>query len=130
MNRKMATIALLCPLAVASTMLTPLVIAQTDALRGTWSGSWHPEGGRAAATVRFFLDGDVVTGEMLNPAQLEFTSISFDEDTLRLVAEAESSDLGPVRLEARIEEETRLNGTLTRSDVTGDVRLTKWTFSP
>ncbi len=119
-----------CLLLLALTLLTPRTLAQPDALRGTWSGSWASESGGKAVTVRFFLDGDSLAGEMLSPESLEFSTIAFDGDTRSLVAEAESSELGRFRIEARIEDETRLNGTLTRDDVTGDMKLTKWTFQP
>ncbi len=119
-----------CVLVLALTLLTPRPLAQVDALRGTWSGSWVPESGREAMTVRFFLDGDSLAGEMLSPESLEFSTIAFDGDTRSVVAEAESDELGRFRIEARIEDETRLNGTLTRDDVTGDMKLTKWTFQP
>ena len=119
-----------CLLLLGLTLLTPRVLAQADALRGTWSGGWAPESGHKGVTVRFFLDSDSLAGEMLNPESLEFSTIAFDGDTRILVAEAESSELGRFRIEARIEDETRLNGTLTRDDVTGDLKLTKWTFRP
>ncbi len=119
-----------CLLLLALTLLTPRALAQADVLRGTWSGGWAPESGHTGVTVRFFLDGDSLTGEMLSPESLEFSTIVFDGDTGSLVAEAESSELGRVRIDAKIEDETRLNGTLTRDDVTGDLKLTKWTFRP
>ncbi len=95
-----------------------------------WSGAWAPESGHQRVTVRFFLDGDSLAGEMLSPESLEFSTIAFDGDTGSLVAEAESSELGRFRIDAKIEDETRLNGTLTRDDVTGNLKLTKWTFRP
>ena len=104
--------------------------AQNDALRGTWSGQWIPESGYDASTVRFEVDGDTVTGEMLNPANVAFDVVDFDPDTLELVAEAASSEHGHFRIEARIEEVTRLNGTLTHDGASGALRLTKWTYRP
>jgi len=115
---------------LAVTLMTPRALAQTDALVGTWSGNWFPESGRSAVTVRFVRDGDTVTGEMLNPAALEFDSVSFDPATLTLVAQAQHADLGRFLIEATIEDETRLTGTLTHDDVTADMNLTKWTFRP
>ena len=121
---------LACLLSLALTLLTPRALAQADALRGTWSGGWAPESGHQRVTVRFFLDGDSLAGEMLSPESLEFSTIAFDGDTGSLVAEAESSELGRFRIDAKIEDETRLNGTLTRDDVAGNLKLTKWTFRP
>ena len=104
--------------------------AQNDALRGTWSGQWIPESGYDASTVRFEVDGDTITGEMLNPAAVAFDVIEFDPDTLELVAEATHPDQGHFRIEARIEEVTRLNGTLFHDGAGGALRLTKWTYRP
>ena len=101
--------------------------AQADVLSGTWQGLWTPESGYDAVTVRFVPNDDTITGEMLNPAPVEFDSITFDSDSLSLVAEAESVDHGHVLMKARIEDVTRLNGTLTHGDRTGAVWLTKWT---
>ena len=104
--------------------------AQSDVLRGTWSGQWIPESGYDASTVRFEVDGDTVTGEMLNPANVAFDVVDFDPHTLELVAEATSPEHGHFRIEARIEEVTRLNGTLTHDGAGGALRLTKWTYRP
>ena len=104
--------------------------AQNDALRGTWSGQWIPEFGYDASTVRFEVDGDAITGEMLNPANVAFDVIEFDPDTLELVAEATHPEHGHFRIEARVEEVTRLNGTLFHDGAGGALRLTKWTYRP
>ena len=84
-------------------------------------------GAISAVTVRFVLNDDTITGEMLNPAPVEFDSITFDSDSLSLVAEAESADHGHVLMKARIEDVTQLNGTWTHGDRTGAVWLTTWT---
>ncbi len=115
----------------ATTMvLAAQAYAQNDALRGTWSGQWIPESGYDAATVRFDVDGDAITGEMLNPETLAFDTVDFDGTTLELVAEVTSPEHGHFRIEARLEEVTRLNGTLTHDGVSGELRLTKWTYRP
>ena len=111
-------------------LVTAPAFAQNDALRGTWSGQWIPESGYDASTVRFEVEGDVITGEMLNPENVAFDRIEFDPETLELVAEATSPEHGRFRIEARIEEVTRLNGTLSHDDVSGALRLTKWTYRP
>ncbi len=113
-------------LALLVAVAAPSALAQTDALRGTWSGSWTPEGGiRDAVTVRFEIIDDELTGEIVNPENVEFDTIAFDPDDLSVVAEA-----GDFRIEARIEDETRLNGTFSQGESTGQMRLTKWTFVP
>lgn len=101
-------------------------IAQSNPLRGTWSGSWTPDGGvRDAVTVRFEVIDGKLTGEIVNPENVDFENIEFDASDLSLVAEA-----GDFRIEARIEEETRLNGTLDKGSTHGEMRLTKWTYVP
>ena len=117
-------------LLLATFLVTAPAFAQNDALRGTWSGQWIPESGYDASTVRFEVDGGAITGEMLNPANVAFDRIEFDPDTLELVAEATHPEHGHFRIEARIEEVTRLNGTLSHNDVGGALRLTKWTYRP
>ena len=126
-ERKGATFTVLWPIVIVMTLLAPSLLAQGDALRGTWSGSWRPEGCYESSTLRFSvgLDDDIFSGEMINPECVKFTSISFDEETLRLVAEAAG-----VSVQAQVEDGTRLNGTLTVRGVTGEIRLTKWTFRP
>ena len=111
-------------------LVTAPAFAQHDALRGTWSGQWIPESGYDASTVRFEVDGDAITGEMLNPANVAFDHIEFDPGTLELVAEATHPEHGHFRIEARIEQTTRLNGTLSHDDDSGALRLTKWTYRP
>jgi hypothetical protein len=106
-------------------------VAQSDALRGTWSGSWIPGSGvRDSVTVRFSMEGESVVGEMVNPESIEFEEVSFDGQNLSLVAKGQSDELGQVRIEAKIEEETRLEGMIMLGDTQGELRLTKWTFVP
>lgn len=105
--------------------------AQSDAIEGTWSGHWVPDGGvRDAVTVRFSVDGSKVTGEIVNPENIAFDSVSFDGSDLSLVAEAKGGQNGNIRIEARIEEETRLNGKLMYGATSGEMKLTKWTYVP
>ncbi len=115
---------------LAAFLIAPPAFAQNDALRGTWSGQWIPESGYDASTVRFEVDGDAITGEMLNPATVAFDVIEFDPDTFELVAEANHPEDGHFRIEARIEDVTRLNGTLFHDGAGGALRLTKWTYRP
>ena len=74
---------------VALTALVQPVLADSDAVRGTWSGRWTPESGQRPVTVRFVQDGDAITGEMLNPEQLTFDSVTFDSEELSVVAEGQ-----------------------------------------
>jgi len=105
--------------------------AQNDALRGTWSGHWAPGGtGRDAVTVRFSIVDGQLTGEIVNPENLDFSSLSFDASSLSVTAEATGGEDGPYRIEARIDDETRLNGTLSSGTTSGEMRLTKWTYVP
>jgi hypothetical protein len=105
--------------------------AQSNELRGTWSGHWEPDGGvRDAVTVRFSIVDDELTGEIVNPEGLEFDRISFDSANRSLVAEATGAEEATFKIEARIEEGTRLNGTLTYNGTSGEMKLTKWTYVP
>jgi hypothetical protein len=115
---------------VALALLVQPAIADSNHLRGTWSGLWEPEAGLRSVTVRFTQAGDTLAGEMLTPERLPFDSVTFDTDTSSIVAEVRSSDQGAFKLGARIEDGTRLYGTLTHNGDTGDVRLTKWTYQP
>jgi hypothetical protein len=118
-------------LLIAPVMIASSALAQTDALRGTWSGSWTPEsGGRERVTVRFSIDHDEIVGELVNPEELRFDEVSFDSRRLELEAEGSSESMGEISMEARIEEETRLNGELTVGNKSGQIHLTKWTFVP
>ncbi len=67
---------------------------------------------------------------MLNPERIAFTKVDFDDETLQLVAEVQSPVAGAIKIEAQVQETTRLNGTLSYGDTQGDLRLTKWTFRP
>jgi hypothetical protein len=104
--------------------------AQQDALKGTWSGGCHTKAGYEACTVRFESDGVRFTGRMLSPTKAEFTSVTFDPKTLKVVATTENSEDGSLAIQATIKEETRLHGTVTQGDMTGKLLLTKWTFRP
>ena len=101
-----------------------------DALRGTWSGHWAPNGeGRDAVTVEFQLEDNALVGHMVNPERLDFTRVQFDAGTNRVVAEATAADNSVYRIEATMNA-TRLEGTLSHSDSQGEMRLTKWTYRP
>lgn len=125
----------LCILGVGVATVSLDAQDRNNALRGTWSGNWQPEAGYTAVTVRFESNGDKLVGEILNPAQVAFTRLDFDEENLTVVAEAKDEKGELFKLEARIEETTHLNGTLTRTDAagamdSGEMKLTKWTYRP
>ena len=133
----MKTMLLLAALACALvTAAAPPVLAESDGLfeidplRGTWSGRWTSDSGTRPVTVRFSYEDESIVGEMLNPTALTFDTISFDRDALRLVAEGVDLDEGQLRVEATIQEDTRLNGTLTLDGLTGEMKLVKWTYRP
>ncbi len=112
-------------------MMTPVSgYAQSNGLNGTWSGGWTTKEGYEACTIRFDSDGDRLIGHMLSPEKVEFTSITVDRKTLRVVATAQIPEQGTFRIDARIEDNTRLNGTLAHDDMTGALHLVKWTFRP
>jgi hypothetical protein len=102
-----------------------------DAVRGTWSGDWVlASEARDRVTVEFSWDGDILTGKMLNPDQIDLSRVEFDESAGTVVAEAvDPETTTSYRIEARVEG-TRLNGTMILGNRNGDLRLTKWTYVP
>ena len=122
-------------MSVLLSLMPTSVLAQSDVLEGTWSGSWIMGADRQACTIRFFREKDRMRGEMLSPERIEFNSVSFDEETLDVAADAKDSQHRPFKIEARIEEDfygkkSRLNGTLRAADMAGELQLIKWTFWP
>ena len=122
-------------MSVLLSLMPTSVLAQSDVLEGTWSGSWITGTDRRACTIRFFRENDRISGEMLSPERIEFNHVSFDQKTLAVAVDAEDSQHGPFKIKARIEEnfygkKSRLNGTLRAADMAGELRLIKWTFWP
>ena len=117
---------------LAAALLTPSLAAETNDLKGTWSGNWTPKGGIPdAVTVELKQDekGNL-TGKFLTPAPMDFSKASFNSKTSTVVLEAVDPKSGKhYTLEAKVKG-TELNGTLAANDVKGDLRLIKWTFFP
>ena len=110
----------------------PALSQSADDVRGTWSGDWRSESGaRDRVTVEFQWDGEELTGKMLNPGQVELSHVRFDAESRLLVAEAVDSETSTTyKLELRLDDATRMNGTLGAGTDTGDVHLVKWTYVP
>jgi hypothetical protein len=105
-------------------------IAAETAISGTWSGNWTPKGGVPdAITIELKQDNaGMVTGKFVNPAQVEFSKTTFNPKTGIIMAEATDQKSGKhYKLDGKIEG-TELKGTLVANEVTGEVRLIKWTF--
>ena len=110
------------------TMLIPVLSA--DGITGTWSGNWTPKGGVPdAITVEIRQDtAGKITGKFLNPAPMDFSKATLNAKTAMLSVEATDQKSGKnYKLDAKLEG-NELKGTLAAGDVTGEVRLIKWTF--
>jgi len=117
---------------LAATLLAPSVAAETNELKGTWSGNWMPKGGvPEAITVELKQDNNgKLTGKFLTPVPMDFSKATFNPKTGIVMLEALDPKSGKhYTLEAKVKG-TELNGTLGADDVKGDVRLIKWTFFP
>jgi hypothetical protein len=104
--------------------------AQTPAINGTWSGDWTPNGGVLdAVTIELKLDDSGgLMGKFLNPIQKEFSKATFNRKTRTIEAETTDQKSGKVyKLEGKIAG-TELKGTLSSGNVSGELRLIKWTF--
>jgi len=114
-----------------SVVVSPALAQTPEDVRGTWSGDWIPESGpRHSVTVEFSWDGDTLKGKLLNPRQVDLTEAEFDASHAMVVAEAQDPEShSTFHIEAKVEG-TRLNGTMTWSEGTGELRLTKWTYVP
>ena len=115
---------------LALAVLSPSVGAQTAAINGTWSGNWTPKGGTPdAVTIELRQENSgMVTGKFLNPAQMEFSKATFNPKTGVILIEATDQKAGKrYHLEGKIEG-TELKGTLGAGNVSGGLRLIKWTF--
>lgn len=126
----MKLIATFCVLLLV-TALTPMLEAQnSSAINGTWSGNWTPKGGIPdAVTIEVRQDnGGMVSGKFVNPAPMEFSKATFNAKTGIVMLEAtDEKSTKHYKLEGRLEG-TEIKGTLGAGDVSGEVRLIKWTF--
>jgi hypothetical protein len=117
---------------LAAALVAPFLAAQTDPVNGTWSGGWTPKGGvRDAVTVELRLDSTaVLKGKFLTPVPMEFSNATYSPKTGSVVLEANDPKSGKhYKVDGRITG-TELKGTLMAGDVTGELLLIKWTFSP
>jgi hypothetical protein len=106
--------------------------ADRDQLRGTWSGSWIPEGQvRDAMTVDLSYDDDgKLGGRFVTPASMDFTRATFNNKTRMLLLEAADAKSGKeYKLDAKVEG-TEIKGTVTVDGQRGQVHLIKWTYVP
>jgi hypothetical protein len=119
-------------LVLVTLMLLPAFApaAGLNAIVGTWSGNWMPKGGSLdSVTVELREDkAGKLTGKFLTPSPMDFTEASFNAATKTVAFEATNAKTGKFyKLEGKIKN-TELTGTLATNDMTGEVRLIKWTF--
>ena len=117
-------------LIVLAILTTAFSQQQTVSVSGTWSGNWTPKGGVPdAVTVEFRQDNaGKITGKFLNPAAMEFSKAAFNAKTGAMTVEATDQKANKVyKLDGKVEG-TELKGTLAAGEVTGEIRLIKWTF--
>ena len=122
-------------LVLVTSMLLPAFGAAAAAagvheIVGTWSGNWMPKGGSLdAVTVELKEDkAGKLTGKFLTPTPMDFSEASFNPSTKAIMFEATNAKTGKLyRVEGKIKG-TELTGTLMGNDMTGEVRLIKWTF--
>jgi hypothetical protein len=117
-------------LIVALASLAHSAGAQAPSINGTWSGNWTPKGGVPdAVTIELRVDNTgILTGKFFNPVQAEFSKATFSPKTGLIAAEAtDQKSWKHYKLEGKIKD-TELLGTLSAGDVSGELRLIKWTF--
>jgi len=89
-----------------------------------------PKGGVPdAVTIELRLDNSgILTGKFLNPVQAEFSKATFSPKTGLIAVEAtDQKSVKHYNLEGKIKD-TELQGILSAGDVSGELRLIKWTF--
>src|SRR4051812_26306049 len=108
--------------------MAPSLVADTGALKGTWSGNWTPKGGVPdAITIELHQESSStpLTGKFLNPAPMDFSKVTFNAKTALVTIEATDEKTGKhYKLEGRVDG-NEIKGTLTGGDVSGEVRLIK-----
>lgn len=100
-------------------------------VKGTWSGDWIPESGpRDRVTLEFRVEDGSLVGKLLNPEQLDLSRVEFDENAHKVVAEALDPEThARFTIEATVDG-TRMNGKMDSTALSGEIRLTKWTYVP
>lgn len=117
-------------LVLALGAFAPILTADSGPLNGTWSGNWTPKGGVPdAVTIEIRQEtGGPLSGKFVNPAQMEFSKVTFAAKTGLFSAEATDAKSGKhYKLDGKVEG-TELKGTLAAGEATGEIRLIKWTF--
>jgi hypothetical protein len=119
-------------LVLVTAMLLPAFAAAAGVheIVGTWSGNWMPKGGSLdAVTVELREDtAGKLTGKFLTPTPMDFSEASFNPATKAIAFEATNAKTGKLyRVDGKIKG-TELIGTFVANDMTGEVRLIKWTF--
>ena len=129
MNRIIKTSILVLAVSVVSGAVAALAAIE---LNGKWSGGWTPQGGvRDAVTVEFNQESATkITGRFLTPVPMEFTKVTLNATSGAISLEAVDAKSGkPYRIDGKVEG-TELKGTMKAGDVSGEVRLIKWTYVP
>jgi hypothetical protein len=104
--------------------------ASRNALRGTWSGDWTPNGVWQSITIEISEDKPtVLTGKfVVQPSPVAFGKLSYDVKTNAIAIEAGDQESGTrYHLTGKVKG-TEIVGTLTVGEISGEVRLIKWTF--
>ena len=121
---------------IFATLSMPALAANADAdrdqLRGTWSGSWIPEGQvRDAMTIELsYDDNGKLGGRFVTPTSVNFTKATFNTKTRMLLLEAADAGSGKqYKLDAKVEG-TEIKGTVAVDSQRGQVHLIKWTYVP
>jgi hypothetical protein len=115
---------------MAAIMAAPIVAADVNDLKGTWSGNWMPKGGVPdSVTVEIRLDEKgKLGGKFLTPAPMEFSKITFIPKTGIVSMEAaDEKATKHYKIDGKMEG-TEIKGTLDANGAVGEVRLIKWTY--
>jgi len=115
---------------IAALLAVPIFAADTNDLKGTWSGNWTPKGGVPdSITVEIKLDANgKLGGKFLTPAPMDFSKVSFIAKTGMLTLEAVDAQSGKhYKVDGKVEG-TEIKGTFDNNGVMGEVRLIKWTY--
>jgi hypothetical protein len=120
----------------AVVLLAPSLAAHPDTiqdqLKGTWSGSWTPEGGvRDAMTIELrFDESGKLAGRFVTPIPMNFSKATFNTKTRSLLLEAADATSGKqYKLNAKVEG-TEIKGTVAVGNQSGPANLIKWTYVP
>ena len=115
---------------IAAILAAPILVADMNALKGTWSGNWTPKGGVPdSITLELKLDANgKLSGKFLTPVPMDFSKASFNSKTAMVLLEAGDPQSGKhYKVEGKVEG-TEIKGTFENNGVTGEVRLIKWTY--